>query len=52
VEQALREVGDLSPWGVDVATGVEGPDFGKDPQLMKAFVDAVRRHEEDESESP
>lgn len=52
VEQALREVGDLSPWGVDVATGVEGPDFGKDPQLMKAFVDAVRRHEEDESGPP
>jgi len=52
VEQALREVGDLSPWGVDVATGVEGPDFGKDPQLMKAFVDAVRRHEEAESGSP
>jgi phosphoribosylanthranilate isomerase len=52
VEQALREVGDLSPWGVDVATGVEGPDFGKDPQLMKAFVDAVRRHEDDESGSP
>ena len=52
VEQALREVGDLSPWGVDVATGVEGPDFAKDPQLMKAFVNAVRRHEEDESESP
>ncbi len=52
VEQALREVGDLSPWGVDVATGVEGPDFGKDPQLMKAFVDAVRRHEDDENGSP
>jgi phosphoribosylanthranilate isomerase len=49
VELALDEVGDLSPWGVDVATGVEGPDFGKDPALMKAFVDAVRRHERDGS---
>jgi phosphoribosylanthranilate isomerase len=49
VELALAEVGDLSPWGVDVATGVEGPDFGKDPALMEAFVDAVRRHERDES---
>lgn len=45
VELALDEVGDLSPWGVDVATGVENSDFGKDPGLMKAFVDAVRRHE-------
>ncbi len=49
VELALKEVGDVSPWGVDVATGVEGPDFGKDPGLMKAFVDAVRRHEDDGS---
>ena len=48
VEQALADVGDILPWGVDVATGVEGPDFAKDPALMKAFVEAVRHHERDE----
>jgi len=48
VEQALADVGDILPWGVDVATGVEGPDFAKDPGLMKAFVEAVRKHEKDE----
>ena len=48
VEQALADVGDILPWGVDVATGVEGPDFAKDPGLMKAFVEAVRQHERDE----
>jgi phosphoribosylanthranilate isomerase len=46
VDQALTDVGDLPPWGVDVATGVEGADYRKDPALMKAFVAAVRRHEE------
>ena len=50
VEQALVEVGDVSPWGVDVATGVEAADFRKDPGLMKAFVEAVRRHEQSENE--
>ena len=45
VEQALTDVGDVPPWGVDVATGVESEDFRKDPGLMKAFVEAVRRHE-------
>lgn len=48
VEQALAEVGDVSPWGVDVATGVESGNFNKDPALMKAFVEAVRRHEREE----
>lgn len=47
VEQALRDVGDIPPWGVDVATGVEGADYRKDPARMKAFVEAVRRHGED-----
>ena len=44
VEQALEDVGDIPPWGVDVATGVENDAFGKDPARMKAFVEAVRRH--------
>jgi phosphoribosylanthranilate isomerase len=46
VDQALEDVGDIPPWGVDVATGVEGEGYRKDPALMKAFVEAVRRHEE------
>ncbi len=48
VEAALEDVGSVAPWGVDVATGVEGPDFNKDPGLMKAFVEAVRRYEREE----
>lgn len=46
VEQALTDVGDIPPWGVDVATGVEDSNRHKDPALMKAFVEAVRRHGE------
>jgi phosphoribosylanthranilate isomerase len=44
---ALAEVGDLLPWGVDVATGVEGPNFKKDPERMRAFVAAVRKAEDE-----
>ena len=50
VEQALADVGDIPPWGVDVATGVEGPDGQKDPVLMKAFVEAVRRYVDQNAE--
>lgn len=45
VESALGEVGDVMPWGVDVATGVEDGEFRKDPQKMRAFVEAVLRYE-------
>jgi phosphoribosylanthranilate isomerase len=48
VGRALSEVGDISPWGVDVATGVEGEGHRKDPALMRAFVEAVRRAEDAE----
>ena len=48
VAQALLDVGDLLPWGVDVATGVEAADYRKDPALMKAFVQAVRQVEASE----
>ncbi len=45
VADALAELGDLLPWGVDVATGVEGEGYRKDPQRLQAFVEAVRRAE-------
>lgn len=46
VAQALEDVGEIPPWGVDVATGVEGPGNRKDPAKMRAFVEAVRAREE------
>ncbi|MFK7897455.1 MAG: N-(5'-phosphoribosyl)anthranilate isomerase [Myxococcota bacterium] len=46
VAEALEDVGEIPPWGVDVATGVEGPDYRKDPEKMRAFVAAVRVREE------
>jgi phosphoribosylanthranilate isomerase len=42
VREALASLGDLLPWGVDVATGVEGPDRRKDAERLAAFVRAVR----------
>ena len=45
VASALSDVGEIPPWGVDVATGVEGPDYRKDPVRMRAFVEAVRSKE-------
>jgi phosphoribosylanthranilate isomerase len=46
VGEALADLGDLLPWGVDVATGVEGEGYRKDPARIEAFVSAVRRAEE------
>lgn len=45
VAQAIEGVGDVLPWGVDVATGVEREPGRKDPARMRAFVEAVRRAE-------
>jgi phosphoribosylanthranilate isomerase len=42
---ALAELGDLLPWGVDVATGVEGEGHRKEAARMRAFVAAVRAAE-------
>lgn len=42
VAEALASLGDLLPWGVDVATGVEGERNRKEPQKMVRFVEAVR----------
>ncbi len=48
VAGALGELGDLLPWGVDVATGVEGERYRKDPGRIEAFIRAVREAEEGE----
>ena len=45
VSEALASLGDLLPWGVDVATGVEGEGTRKDPEKIARFVSAVRSAE-------
>jgi phosphoribosylanthranilate isomerase len=35
----------LAPLGVDVSTGVELPNGGKDPALIRAFLEAVHTHD-------
>lgn len=44
VGEALRQV---NPWGVDVASGVESVPGVKDPEKVKAFVQAVRSAEKE-----
>jgi phosphoribosylanthranilate isomerase len=45
VAEALASLGDLLPWGVDVATGVEGDGCRKDLERMARFVEVVRAAE-------
>lgn len=40
VSSACRQ---MQPWGVDVSTGVETDPGHKDPEMMRAFVEAVDR---------
>jgi phosphoribosylanthranilate isomerase len=35
----------LAPLGVDVSSGLEFPQGGKDPALIRAFLEAVRSHD-------
>jgi len=42
VQQAVRT---FTPWGVDVVSGVEREPGRKDPEKLKAFIDAVRKTE-------
>lgn len=52
VGAVLVDLGD-APWGVDVATGVEGDDHRKDEKKLQDFVTAVRGAEAPEiSEAP
>jgi len=45
VKEVLEGLGELLPWGVDVATGVEGAGHRKDRGRIAAFVKAVREAE-------
>jgi phosphoribosylanthranilate isomerase len=45
VGAAIESLGDYLPWGVDVATGVEGEDRRVDPAKLAAFIEAVREAE-------
>jgi phosphoribosylanthranilate isomerase len=41
-ENVREAIGILKPWGVDVVSGVEARPGKKDPEKVRAFVNAVR----------
>lgn len=44
-DNVTRALETMSPLGVDVASGVEFPSGGKDPRLVRAFLEAVRSYD-------
>jgi phosphoribosylanthranilate isomerase len=44
-DNVRRAIETLAPLGVDVSSGVERPGGGKDPELVRAFVEAVKTHD-------
>jgi len=44
-ENVTSALDTLVPYGVDVSSGVEFPSGGKDPTLIRAFLEAVRNHD-------
>lgn len=50
-QNVTQAIGVLHPWGVDVVTGVEREPGKKDPEKVRAFIDAVRRADEENNGS-
>ena len=44
-ENVTEAIHALSPWGVDVSSGVEASPGKKDPEKVRAFIQAVRNIE-------